>query len=50
MHSILLGRDIPICEHMRGLGGVPEAGGRLTAVPVKIKGFGTFPGRAFVAI
>lgn len=50
VHSILLGRDIPICEHMRGLGGVPEAGGRLTAVPVKIKGFGTFPVRAFVAI
>jgi kynurenine formamidase len=50
VHSILLGRDIPICEHMRGLKDVPEAGGRLTAVPVKVKGFGTFPVRAFVAI
>ena len=49
VHSILLGRDIPICEHMRGLGEVPDHGGRLTAVPVKVKGFGTFPVRAFVA-
>jgi kynurenine formamidase len=50
VHSILLSRDIPICEHMRGLKDVPAAGGRLTAVPVKVKGFGTFPVRAFVAI
>ena len=50
VHSILLGRDIPICEHMRGLTDVPERGGRLSAVPVKVKGFGTFPVRAFVAI
>lgn len=50
VHSILLARDIPICEHMRGLGGVPDRGGRFTAAPVKVKGFGTFPVRAFVAI
>jgi kynurenine formamidase len=50
VHSILLGHDIPICEHMRGLKDVPDDGGRLTAVPVKVKGFGTFPVRAFVAI
>lgn len=50
VHSILLGRDIPICEHMRGLTEVPERGARLTAVPVKVKGFGTFPVRAFVAV
>ena len=50
VHSILLGRDIPICEHMRGLKDVPDRDGRLTAVPVKVKGFGTFPVRAFVAI
>lgn len=50
VHSILLGREIPICEHMRGLKDVPERGSRLTAVPVKVKGFGTFPVRAFVAI
>jgi kynurenine formamidase len=50
VHSVLLGRDIPIVEHMRGLAAVPERGGRFTAVPVKVKGFGTFPVRAFVAV
>jgi kynurenine formamidase len=50
VHSVLLGRDIPICEHMRGLKDVPQRGGRFTAAPVKIKGFGSFPVRAFVAI
>jgi kynurenine formamidase len=50
VHSVLLGRNIPIVEHMRGLGDVPERGGRFSAVPVKVKGFGTFPVRAFVAI
>ena len=50
VHSVLLGREIPIVEHLRGLGTVPERGGRFTSVPVKVKGFGTFPVRAFVAI
>jgi arylformamidase len=50
VHSVLLGRDIPIVEHMCGLDAVPLEGGRLTAVPVKVKGFGTFPVRAFVAV
>jgi kynurenine formamidase len=46
-HSELLGRDIPICEHMCGLGALPERGAKFFAVPVKVKGFGTFPVRAF---
>ncbi|MGH7637622.1 MAG: cyclase family protein [Gemmatimonadaceae bacterium] len=50
VHSILLAHDIPICEHMRGLAEVPERGSRFTAAPVKVKGFGTFPVRAFIAI
>jgi arylformamidase len=50
VHSTLLGRDVPICEHMRGLRDVPAEGGRLFAVPVKVKGFGTFPVRAFVSV
>jgi arylformamidase len=50
VHSVLLARDIPIVEHMRGLAAVPERGGRFSAVPVKVKGFGTFPVRAFVSI
>jgi arylformamidase len=50
VHSMLLGREIPIVEHMRGLAAVPEVGGRFTAVPVKVKGIGTFPVRAFVTV
>lgn len=47
-HSILLGAGIPIVEHLCGLGEIPDAGARFFAVPVKVKGFGTFPVRAFV--
>lgn len=50
VHTVLLGRDIPIVEHMRGLAAVPEQGSRFFAVPVKVKGFGTFPVRAFVSV
>ena len=50
VHTILLGRDIPICEHMRGLAAVPDEGGRFSAVPVKVKGMGTFPVRAYVSV
>jgi kynurenine formamidase len=50
VHSTLLGRDIPIVEHLCGLGGVPERGARFYAVPVKVRGFGTFPVRAFVEL
>ena len=50
VHSILLGREIPICEHMTGLSAVPGEGGRFSAVPVKVKGMGTFPVRAFVSV
>ncbi|MDB4916922.1 MAG: kynB 1 [Gemmatimonadetes bacterium] len=48
VHTVLLGRDIPIVEHLCGLEAVPEKGGRFFAVPVKVKSFGTFPVRAFV--
>ena len=47
VHTVLLGRDIPIVEHMRGLTALPATGGRFFAVPVKVKAFGTFPVRAF---
>jgi len=50
VHSTLLGADIPVCEHLCGLGAVPERGARFFAVPVKVKGFGTFPVRAFAAV
>ena len=48
VHSVLLGNDIPVVEHLCGLAGVPEEGSRFFAVPVKVKAFGSFPVRAFV--
>lgn len=50
VHSILLGQDIPIVEHMCGLARLPEQGARFFAVPVKVSGFGTFPVRAFAIV
>ena len=50
VHSILLGAGIPICEHLTGLGALPETGFRFTAVPPKIAGMGTFPVRAYAEI
>ena len=47
VHSILLGAEIPIVEHMCNLKKLPDSGFTFYAVPVKIKGFGTFPVRAF---
>jgi len=49
-HSILLGRNIPICEHMTGLRQLPASGARFYAVPPKVAGFGTFPVRAFAML
>ena len=46
-HSILLGAEIPICEHMTNLKELPMSGYKFFAVPVKVKGMGTFPVRAF---
>ena len=48
VHSALLKNDIPIAEHLCGLDQAPARGGKFFAVPVKVKGFGTFPVRAFV--
>jgi kynurenine formamidase len=46
-HSVLLGHDIPIVEHMCGLGELPDRGFKFFAVPAKVRQFGTFPVRAF---
>jgi kynurenine formamidase len=47
VHSTLLGAEVPIVEHLTGLGLLPDAGVRFFAVPVKVRGMGTFPVRAF---
>jgi kynurenine formamidase len=49
-HTILLQHGIPIVEHLCGLGELPLAGFKFFAVPVKVKGFGTFPVRAFAIV
>ena len=50
VHSALLGAGILIVEHMCGLGALPDRGARFFAVPVKVKGMGTFPVRAFAKL
>ena len=50
VHTILLGADIPIVEHMCNLESLPDKGYRFYAVPAKVKAFGTFPVRAFAAL
>jgi kynurenine formamidase len=50
VHTTLLGNNIPIVEHLRGLDQVPERGARFSAVPVKVKGCGSFPVRAYVSV
>jgi kynurenine formamidase len=50
VHTILLGAEILIVEHLRGLEQLPLEGFRFSAVPPKFKGVGTFPVRAFAAI
>jgi arylformamidase len=49
-HSILLAAGIPIVEHLCGLRELPDAVFRFFAVPAKVKGFGTFPVRAFALV
>jgi len=50
VHSTLLGAGIPICEHMTGLGALPDNGFRFSAAPPKVRGMGTFPVRAYAVL
>lgn len=49
-HTILLGNQIPICEHMCRLELLPERGFHFHAAPVKVRAFGTFPVRAYAVL
>jgi arylformamidase len=49
-HSILLGNEIPVVEHLCNLQQLPDSGFRFFAVPVKVKGMGSFPVRAFAIV
>lgn len=46
-HTVLLGHDIPIVEHLCNLAELPHRAFKFFAVPVKVRQFGTFPVRAF---
>lgn len=50
VHTALLGADIPIAEHLRGLEQLPETGFTFHAAPVKVRGMGTFPVRAYAVL
>ena len=50
VHTVLLGSEILIVEHMCNLDALPEAGYLFSAVPPKFKGVGTFPVRAFATL
>jgi len=50
VHSALLRAGIPIVEHLTELDRLPTDGFRFFAVPVKVRGMGTFPVRAFASI
>lgn len=50
VHTILLGAEIPIVEHLTNLAAVPARGFRFTAVPPRFEGAGTFTVRAFAAL
>jgi arylformamidase len=50
VHTILLGAEILIVEHLCNLSSLPEKGFKFSAVPPKFKGVGTFPVRAMARI
>ncbi len=50
VHTVLLGADIPIVEHLTGLAHLPVGDFRFSAVPPKLCGMGTFPVRAYARL
>ena len=50
VHTILLGAEIPIVEHLCHLDNLVGKEFKFTAAPPKLKGIGTFPVRAFAEI
>lgn len=50
VHTLLLGAEVLICEHLCCLETLPEAAFQFSAVPPKFKGVGTFPVRAMAKL
>jgi kynurenine formamidase len=49
-HTLLLDAGIPVVEHLCNLNELPARGFRFHCVPVKFRGVGTFPVRAYAVI
>lgn len=50
VHTILLGAEILIVEHLCNLHALPENGFKFSAIPPKFKGIGSFPVRAMAKL
>lgn len=50
VHTILLGAEILIVEHLCNLRQLPDASFKFSAIPPKFKGVGTFPVRAMAKV
>jgi len=48
--SLLLAAGVHVVEHLTNLASVPPTGARFTAVPPRVREFGTFPVRAFARL
>jgi kynurenine formamidase len=49
-HTILLAAGVHVVEHLTALDALPAQGARFTAAPPAVRGFGTFPVRAFATV
>lgn len=49
-HTLLLNAGIPIAEHLCQLEKLPPSGFRFHCVPIKFRGVGTFPVRAYAVV
>ena len=49
-HSILLAAGVAVLEHLTGLDALPPTGARLHAAPPRVRGFTTFPVRAYAVL
>jgi kynurenine formamidase len=49
-HTALLGKGIPIAEHLTNLESLPLSGFRIHCVPAPVHGMGSFPVRAYAIV
>lgn len=49
-HTVLLGHDVLVLEHLTRLGDLPQEGARLHAAPPAWRGVGTWPVRAYAVL